>query len=441
MLSTHEISQALGLHRSTVTRQIRKLGNEVLSVGSGPQLKHLLRREIPGLGSQWPAYQVDEQGKAHFLGTIHALHGGMWQLAFENPKPAFTDSEFKHGIFPGLPWFFDDMRPQGFLGRAFARRYGEHWGFPQNPEDWNNDQAFTALVRAGENALGAFIIGDQAIKSFYAACIDESGKQDTDLAVEFPKRAESALEFGEGSSSAGGEQQKFAITVVKGGQPSAVIVKFTPPFSTGSEPAQRWRDLLRAEQLAGKLLQSLAVDTVSSTYQEYGGRAFLTVDRFDRIGDHGRRSVVSLRALDAAFFGFGNRPWNELASDLLQDGWIDTEGATAMRRIHWFGQFIGNSDMHYGNLSFFLSDEKPLRLCPVYDMLPMLFRPTAQGELPPQTLNPQYPTPREFSDASAALSAALNYWQTIAKNNDFSDPFRTIAQESMKALSAIKRIF
>ena len=97
--------------------------------------------------------------------------------------------------------------------------------------------------------------------------------------------------------------------------------------------------------------------------------------------------------------------------------------------------------MHYGNLSFFLSDEKPLKLCPVYDMLPMQFRPTAQGELPPQTLNPHYPTPREFSDASAALHAALDYWQTIVNNNDFSERFRTIALGSMEALKAIQKIF
>ena len=343
MLSTQEISQASGLHRSTVTRQIRKLGKEVLSVGSGPQLKHLLRREIPGLGSQWPAYQVEERGKAHFLGTVHALHGGMWHLNFEGPKPAFTDSEFNHGVFPGLPWFFDDMRPQGFLGRAFARRYGEPLGFPEDPEDWNNDQAFTALVRVGENLPGGFVIGDHALQAFYASCIGDGEQQESDLAVEYPKRAESALEYGEGSSSAGGEQQKFAISVVKGGRAVAVIVKFSPPFSTGSEQAQRWRDLLRAEQLASKSLQSIAVDTVSSAYQEYAGRAFLTVDRFDRVGDNGRRLVVSLRALDAAFFGFGNRPWNELADNLLQDDWIDKRGATAMKRIHWFGQFIGNS--------------------------------------------------------------------------------------------------
>jgi hypothetical protein len=29
---------------------------------------------------------------------------------------------------PGLSWFLDDQRPQGFLGRAFARRVAEDIG-------------------------------------------------------------------------------------------------------------------------------------------------------------------------------------------------------------------------------------------------------------------------------------------------------------------------
>ncbi len=440
MLSTGEISQALGMNRSTVTRQIKKLGSEVLSVGSGPQLKHLLRREISGLGSQWPVYWVDDLGKVHMLGTLSSLQAGMWHLACENPIPAFTNSEFKYGVFPGLPWFLDDMRPQGFLGCAFARHFGEGWGFPSDPDDWNNDQALTAMVRAGEHLPGAFIVGDQALKAFYAYASLEDDNQNSDLTLLYPERAEHALEFGEGTSSAGGEQQKFAISVVRGGQRTPVIVKFSPRFSTGSESAERWRDLLRAEDLAAKALKSIAVEAVSSNYQEYADRAFLTVERFDRVGKCGRRTVVSLRALDAAFYGYGNRPWNELADVLLADGWIDAQAAATMKRIHWFGRFIGNTDMHYGNLSFFLVSEKPLALCPVYDMLPMRFRPSAQGELPPLKLNPEFPTPREHPEASDALKAAFDFWKTIANSEDYSESFRDIAQHSGGALQSVQQI-
>jgi len=29
---------------------------------------------------------------------------------------------FRNGLFPGVPWFLDNQRPQGFLGRALGRR-------------------------------------------------------------------------------------------------------------------------------------------------------------------------------------------------------------------------------------------------------------------------------------------------------------------------------
>jgi hypothetical protein len=46
-----------------------------------------------------------------------------------------------------------------------------------------------------------------------------------------------------------------------------------------------------------------------------------------------------------------------------------------------FGQLIGNTDMHNGNLSFMSEENCPLELSPVYDMLPMTFAPTSGGGL------------------------------------------------------------
>ncbi|MDQ8208272.1 HipA domain-containing protein [Coraliomargarita sp. SDUM461003] len=64
-----------------------------------------------------------------------------------------------------------------------------------------------------------------------------------------------------------------------------------------------------------------------------------------------------------------------------------------MRSFHvWqkkvLGELIANTDMHWGNLSFFLPEQSPYPLAPVYDMLPMRFRPSSTGEVIERTFEP-----------------------------------------------------
>ena len=47
--------------------------------------------------------------------------------------------EFADGLFPDWPWFLDDQRPQGFLGRAFARRGGAALGAPEDLRLWRDE--------------------------------------------------------------------------------------------------------------------------------------------------------------------------------------------------------------------------------------------------------------------------------------------------------------
>lgn len=58
-----------------------------------------------------------------------------------------------------------------------------------------------------------------------------------------------------------------------------------------------------------------------------------------------------------------------------------THQSVAQTEVIWaFGRLIANSDMHAGNLSFYLS-EPPFALTPVYDMLPMAYAPNSAGML------------------------------------------------------------
>lgn len=83
------------------------------------------------------------------------------------------------------------------------------------------------------------------------------------------------------------------------------------------------------------------------------------------MGPTGRRGLVSLRALDAAYLGLGQGNWAKAARKLHAGKWITAEDCERMIRLHCFGELIANTDMHWGNLSFFLPEQSPSLLAPV----------------------------------------------------------------------------
>jgi len=125
---------------------------------------------------------------------------------------------------------------------------------------------------------------------------------------------------------------------------------------------------------------------------------------------------------------------------MLQQGWIDTDTQEQARQRWWFGRMIGNNDMHFGNLSFFLSDALPLRLTPNYDMLPMMYRPASSGEVVARDFRPATPA----SDlAQWRESAALGqlYWRRVARHEEISGGFRQIAEANGEAIFRMRQRF
>lgn len=434
LLSAKDIEKSLKAHRATAVRYLNSLGDDIIQFGGGRSTRYGLKRNVRSLGNHWPIYLVDPEGKVDEFGTLHALEGGLWHVEFNKEQPSLVEEEFKNGIFPGLPWFLDDLRPQGFLGRALARRCAGEWGLPTSPEDWNEDQVLHALLSTGYDLPGNLIIGDDCLDAFYkqrAAITSISLADRKDL---YPEFAEEVLRSGTIFFSAGGEQQKFTANIEYDKELiHPVIVKFSPPLN--QPEGQRWADLLRAEYRAAKQLRLLDIPVADCEVHQFKDRVFLQASRFDRTFATGRRCVVSLSALDAAFFGMANLPWNKAADKLLSGSWITPDTSRQIQLLYWFGSFIGNTDMHFGNLSFFRSESKPWRMTPVYDMLPMLYRPGQSGEITAQQLQVPYPTPKETSLWTEALQAAVEYWHDIADSNDYSDEFKLISMNNANRLN------
>jgi hypothetical protein len=163
---------------------------------------------------------------------------------------------------------------------------------------------------------------------------------------------------------------------------------------------------------------------------------FLEVDRFDRVGSSGRSSLFSLRAIDGEYLGIGS-DWAKCAGGLLQAVVISPEDARKMRWLKVFGDLIGNTDMHLGNLSFIRVRSRFYALAPVYDMLPMLYRPVS-GETPHREFAPSAMTLETADVRPEALQSALRFWDRAGAEPRLSDEFKAICRNNFKVLKKLE---
>ncbi|MFP4283759.1 MAG: HipA domain-containing protein, partial [Opitutales bacterium] len=164
-------------------------------------------------------------------------------------------------------------------------------------------------------------------------------------------------------------------------------------------------------------------------------------DRFDRLGLHGRRGFISLRSLVTAHVGGLEQSWADMAVTLRKAGWINERDATLMERLHHFGTLIGNTDMHGGNLSFWLTSHRPLSLAPVYDMLPMRYAPDRAGDQYNATLSLDPPLPQEMAAWRWAAELAEQYWHAASTLQTVSAPMREICLANWQGVRRLREAF
>lgn len=438
--SAAEIGQALGISQPTISRLLQAQ-HQIVAIGQGRRRRYGLARDIGRIGSRWPLYRIDARGRALRLGELTALYGGSFHLNAQQALPALMHDEFRDGLFPGVPWFLDDQRPQGFLGRAFARQVGPIIGAPADPTLWRADDIVLALLNHGSGLAGDLVLGEASLRRALAEQLDNPGIVDADLREQvYPQLAHAVLAGDSVGSSAAGEQPKFVCRVAEGSVVRHVIVKFS---DTAAHPAgRRWGDLLWCEHLAGAVLRDHHLPAAHSQIIIAGGRTFLESRRFDREPGGGRRGFISLAALDAAFHGHGRIDWWRYASQLLAEGWLNTRDADRLAVTAWFGELIGNTDMHLGNAALELADTRPFALCPAYDMLPMALRPAASGEVVERGLTITLPTPEERVHWLAAAEMAEDFWRRVQLQAAVSSGFRAMSArigESLAAAIAVVR--
>lgn len=420
--------------RATLAKRVTELGDRLVTIGKASSTTYAA---VDPYGAPLPLYRISESGKATHIGTLIPLACGEWHLKTDTKIPSLYQGEFKDGLYPGWPWFLADLRPSGFLGRAFAKRMAKLLDFDTNPETWPDTDVAKVLSIFGSNLSGNFVIGAKAMEDvLHHEGIAPENHWHDGQPQSYPKLVNCLLEEGaDFGSSAGGEQPKFTATDYAKDKPTQVIVKFSPPV--GEPAGRRWGDLLIAEHLANQILSAHGFEIARTRIHEIEARVFLESERFDRIGGTGRRGLVTLRALDAAFIGQGAGTWIQCAERLQASRHITPEDHERIAQLWCFGNLIANTDMHFGNLSFYLGDAFPLTLAPCYDMLPMRFRPAPSGEVPQIEFAPKRPLPEHESAWHAMHPLAIEFWSSVASDPRISEPFQAIARKAEQATRGI----
>ena len=404
-----ELQTRLGLSQPTVSRALSALVKQgrLLKVGAARSQQYLLPRHIEGVGSQIGMVRVDTQGRVSPFARMVALPGGRFWV---NEADGLTQ------IHDGLPWFLDDMRPQGFMGQTFVQNHPE-LSLPADLRHWNDDHALKAMVLAGDDLPGNLIVGEQALAGYLSGVRQTAVVQHPE--VDYPRLALLAMQGAQPGSSAGGEQPKFSALV--NGQ--AMLVKFSP---SGNAPGdERSRDLLVCEHIALQTLAAAGLPAAESQIVIAGGRVFLQSRRFDRT-DKGRIGMVSLLVYDAQYVGEMDN-WSATAQRMAARQLMTSQDAQQLQLLEAYGLLIANTDRHYGNISFLLEDDD-WRLSPTYDMLPMLYAPV-KGELVERDFAARklQPTSQTLTVWPQAKQLAQQFWQSVAADTRVSDAFKALA--------------
>ncbi|HLB58401.1 MAG TPA: type II toxin-antitoxin system HipA family toxin YjjJ, partial [Gammaproteobacteria bacterium] len=409
--SPQTLCQLFKISQPTLSRILSSIKNELLVIGKARETKYVIQRKITDTATPIPIYEILEDASSRQLGILYAIKPNGFY--FEAKTHDATSR-----IYSDLPYFLNDLRPTGFLGR-FVPLQNEDLHLPKDISLWTAEHCLKYLSQRGWNTIGDFILGDPSFQLYLEKSRStKNGIETKNRENHYSLYANDVLAAGDPGSSAGGEQPKFTTILLPKNQ--HVLVKFSPPIDT--EIGKRIADILICEHLALQILKKNACDAADSEILIHDSRVFLEVNRFDRIGKFGRRGLISLGTLDAEFSGTMST-WSKTAADLVNHKIIAAKLLEKIRFREIFGELIANNDMHLYNLSFFTQGLIVTDLAPVYDMGPMLFMPR-NNQIVKREFTPPLPLPENAKTWIAALAAAGEFWRAVLEDKRISAIFK-----------------
>jgi hypothetical protein len=439
------ICARLNLSQPTFSRLWKDAGADMIRFGAARASRYAMTRNIGDAGSVLPIFEALPDGGSAPFGQLRML---------QNDWCVFTSA---NGAGPtlleGLPFWLQDLRPQGFLGRLVPLAHPD-LALPRNIMEWTDDNTLLFLARRGEDVAGNLIVGNESYRRFLS--MDQHGApgqpgqpgQRADVIAQaarasaYASLAERANQGDAPGSSAGGEQPKFTAAVQRAdGAIEQVIVKFTPGIASAN--GRRWADLLIAEHLALCTLRRHGQPACLSQivmHEDANGdangdantgaaasRVYLEVVRFDRCAG-GRSPIVSMAGVDC-LLGALDKNWTASTMLLRDQRRLSVADWECVRLLEVFGALIGNSDRHPGNLSLTWRPDGSFALAPIYDMLPMMYQPNRQGEVVERQFDIAVLDRLDLRCLPQALMLAAAFWECVIADERISADFKRIARQ------------
>jgi hypothetical protein len=401
-------------------------------VGRGKNTRYSLPQPTITGAAQWPLFWVADDGVVTEFALASHLQPDVLHLYGSGAGLGINVTTARD-----LPWFMMPLKLRGFLGRASRSRLGAvTTDWDAQPERWSLAQQLFAAQSATLDHAGAILLGEAAVQAWQAQPSTPQLDDADTLAMRYDGLADEATQGRVAGSSADGEQPKFSTRLIdRGGTVREVLVKFSPP--RGTPFGERWNDLLHAEAIAAEVLREHGFATPDSRIVMSSKRTYFESTRIDRVSglqaaSAGRRHLLPLASVHAAFVAGAPQSWPNTIARLVAQKRIATDALATTQTLYAFGQLIGNTDMHFGNLGVIVDSPNAISkgrmtLAPCYDMLPMRFSPGPHSDI-------------EFTAFSNELSAALpppithtarilaeDFWQRVSQESAVSEAWRRFA--------------
>lgn len=395
--SAAQLAAALGVSQPTLSRAIQRLGPSVTAfkpAGDRTPRYALLRLLPEGLGARQHIYRVLRSGTIEPFADVEFLVGG---ATLERMGKVTR-------LYEGLPPYMLFAAPSGFLGRQAAEFASRGRSLlPPNLKDWSDDHRVVYLFTHGTNPPGNLLFGEFSVQP--ALEMRRIGPTPVADKLAHYQAMASMLREAAYGSSAGGEQPKFLSMVEDTGH---VIVKF-------AKRGSRMAELLPLEHLALAALADVGVPAAPTQLLASDDFVFLEVQRFDRVGPHGRVGMLSAGAMDDEFFGQRDT-WSQFAARCERARSISAADARHIDTMAAFSELIGNNDRHFENIALLIGEDGEYQgVAPAYDILPMRYASIGGGVDP--ALVPITPKVGAVGANpavwSAAARAADRFWTAV----------------------------
>lgn len=360
--SAQALMQALGISQPTLSRTIQgrpDLFTAFRVSGDRAPKYGLLRASLPGgLNPRQTVHRISNTGAMELFAEVEFLAGG---ATLERTPQQNT-------LYEGLPPYMAFSSPSGFLGRQVARAAANvDTHLPESLKDWGDDHRVAYLFTRGLNLSGNLVYGATSLER-EMACRQLRPTPTAQTLAHYAQMAQQLKDSAYGSS-AGGEQPKFLGFSQAAGH---VIVKF-------AKRGTRMADLLPLEHLALRSLESVGVPASKTQFMVSADHVFLEVQRFDRVGAHGRVGMLSAGAIDDEFFG-ARDTWSQFGARCLKAKYLSPDDVRHIDVMAAFSELIGNTDRHFENISVLLGEDGEYSgLAPAYDILPMRYASIGGG--------------------------------------------------------------